>query len=128
MRGNNRMLADEMRDKYKFIFLKASTGWRGKQVLSIEKIEGWYNLNFYKNGLRQIVLEDLERLKDFVDAFIKRRKFIIQQGIKLLKVNGRNMDMRIFVVKDGTGEWKCAHIQCRIAKETSTITNYSAGG
>lgn len=117
-----------MLNEFKFIFIKASVGWCGKQVLSIEQVDNKYKLNFYDKGLKEITIEKMEGLKTFVEKFVKGRRVMIQQGIRLLKYNGRNMDMRVLMIKDEKGEWEAVRNHSRIAKENYTITNTSAGG
>ncbi|WML33595.1 YheC/YheD family protein [Clostridium sp. OS1-26] len=120
-----------MLNEYEFIFVKASNGSLGKQVLSIEQIDKKYKLNFNEHGLKEIILKEIEDVKMFVEKFVekfgKERQFVVQQGIRLLKYNGRNMDIRVLMLKDRQGKWKASHLHCRIAKKTYTITNNSLG-
>lgn len=117
-----------MLNEFRFIFVKASGGTQGKQVLSIEQIGEEYKLNFNEHGLKEMICKEIEDVKMFVEYFAKGRLFVIQQGIRLLKYNGRNMDLRILMMKDRQGKWEAIRHHCRIAKETYTITNYSLGG
>jgi len=70
----------------------------------------------------------MECLKEYIEIFIGDKPFIIQQGIRLLKFNGRNMDMRVLIEKDNQGKWNAIYNQARIAQGNFTITNCSAGG
>jgi len=117
-----------MLNEFKFIFVKASGGAQGKQVLSIEQIDQEYKLTFNKHGLKEIIFNGIEDVKMFVEKFVKGREFVVQQGIRLIKYNGRNMDLRMLMMKDGRGEWQAVQHHCRIAQKTYTITNYSMGG
>jgi hypothetical protein len=79
-------------------------------------------------------LNNLEELKATIDQFIAekkdigRAKFIVQQGIRLLKYQGHAMDLRILIGKNGKGKWKAINFYGRYTKGNSTITNHSAGG
>ena len=116
-----------MLKEYKFIFLKASYGSKGRQVLSIEQIDKKYKLNFNKHGLKEIIFKEIEDVKMFVEKFVKERQFVVQQGIRLLKYNGRNMDLRVLLIKDRQGKWEAVRHHCRIAQKNYTITNCSLG-
>jgi len=116
-----------MLNEYKFIFVKASWGTQGKQVLSIEQIDEKYKLNFNEHGLKEIIFEKIEDVKMFVENFSRGREIVIQQGIRLLKYDGRNMDLRLLMMKDRQGKWEAVQHHCRVAKGTYTITNCSLG-
>jgi hypothetical protein len=117
-----------MLNKFNFIFLKASIGCRGKEVLSIKKVGNKYKLNYYWEGLREVLLDDVETLRKYVRCFVRKRTVIIQQGINLLKYHERSMDLRIILVKDGNGNWQGTNVRSRIADGGQTITNHAAGG
>lgn len=117
-----------MLNEFGFIFVKASGGAQGKQVLSIEQIDREYKLTFNKHGLKEFIFNEIKDVKMLVEEFVKGREFVVQQGIRLIKYNGRNMDLRMLMMKDGQGEWQPVQHHCRIAQKTYTITNYSMGG
>lgn len=116
-----------MLNEYKFIFLKASYGSKGRQVLSIEQIGEKYKISFYSHGLKYKLL-DMEQLQEFVNKFITRKSYVVQQGCRLIKYEGRTMDMRVLINKDGSGKWKAIYNLCRITGKDATITNYYHGG
>ena len=118
-----------MLGEFDFIFVKASGGAQGKQVLSIEQIDNKeYRLTFSKHGLKEIIFNKIEDIMKFVEKFTRGREFVVQQGIRLIKYNGRNMDVRMLMMKDRQGEWQAVQHHCRIAQKTYTITNWSLGG
>jgi hypothetical protein len=117
-----------MLDKYELIFIKSYYGTQGKEVLSIEKLSNGYKLNFYENGAKELILNNFNEIQSFVTNFTLNKKFIIQQGIRLLTHKGRNMDLRIFIMKNDRGIWESIFIGTRIAKGHFTITNTCTGG
>jgi hypothetical protein len=58
-----------MLNKYKFIFVKASDGARGKHVLSIEQIDKKYKLTFNEHGLKESIFKDIEDVKSAFKEF-----------------------------------------------------------
>ncbi len=117
-----------MLNKYNFIFLKSIDGCSGREVLSINYNKGTFELHYYEKALKIIQITDLQTLENFVKKFIGKNVFIIQKGIQLIKFDGRNMDIRIVIQKDIDGYWNVMYYGSRIAKNKSTITNYSTGG
>lgn len=118
----------KMLNKNDFIFIKSSYGSMGKEVISIEKHNNGYNLNYYDNGLKDLSLSSINDIKNIVTSFIGNKKYIIQQGIRLLTFEGRCMDLRIYSMKNEYGKWESIFKFARIAKGNLSITNYSAGG
>lgn len=121
----------EMLNRYNFIFIKSFYGSKGREVLSIQLIEDNYKLNYYDKSdmkLRELLIYDKNDLKAFIDTFTKDKKFIIQKGIRLVKHNKSNVDIRIMLMKNRTGHWTIMYEYARIAKNGSTITSASAGG
>ncbi len=119
---------EDMLLRYDFVFVKASLGSRGREVLSIRRLREGYEVVSHQNRYRPILLRSKEGLKDHIEGMMGDRLYIVQQGIGLLKVNDRNMDMRVLIEKDGQGKWQAIYNQVRMARPGSTITNYSAGG
>lgn len=117
-----------MLKQYDFVFIKASLGSGGKQVLSIEKENEEYKLIFYSGGLKELDLKEINEVRDYVENFTEGRQFIIQEGIRLLKYKGQVFDMRLLTIKNNQGKWRVISNWSRIAKANYTITNYCAGG
>lgn len=118
----------EMLNRSNFIFIKSSYGSKGKEVISIEKLATGYKLNYDDNGLKEFSLSSINHIKDIVTSFIGNKKYIIQQGIRLLTFKGRRMDLRIHSMKNEYGKWESIFKSARIAKGNLSITNYAAGG
>jgi len=117
-----------MLNRHKFIFLKSIFGSLGTSVLSIKQEPEGYRINFNDSGLKEIVVKDILEVEKIISDFKGGRKFIIQQGIKLLKYNGRHFDLRMQMQKDDSGLWKAIIHYVRVAKGNFTITNYALGG
>ncbi|MFL0247876.1 YheC/YheD family protein [Candidatus Clostridium stratigraminis] len=117
-----------MLNKNELIFIKSFYGTQGKEVLSIEKFNDKFKLNFYKDGAREILLDSINKVQEFVINFALKKKYIVQQGIKLLTYKGRSMDIRMFIMKNETGMWETIFKGVRIAKEGFPLTNIHAGG
>lgn len=117
-----------MLKQYDFIFLKSSLGSGGRHVISIEHIGDKYRLVLLLGGLMELILNNTEELRTYVENYTEGKKFVIQRGIRLLKYRDNVFDMRVLIIKDDKGKWRNVYNQARIAKSNFTITNYSAGG
>lgn len=123
-----------MLKEHSFIFIKSCYGSRGQEVLSVEMIDKKYKINFYDKKLKQIIIDDIEEVKKFVEKFILekqqqgRKTFIIQKGINLIKYKGHKMDFRITLEKNEEGEWEAINYYARHSRKDYNITNYGAGG
>lgn len=117
-----------MLDKHNLIFIKSYYGTQGKEVLSIEKLSNSYKLNYFENGAKELTLSNINEVHLFIANFTLNKKFVIQQGIRLLTHKGRNMDLRIFIMKNDRGTWESIFKGTRLAKGHFTITNTCTGG
>ncbi|UCZ52609.1 YheC/YheD family protein [Bacillus shivajii] len=117
-----------MLKQHGFIFLKAIYGSKGKQVMSIEKIDKKYKLIFLTDHMQELVLNDVKELREHIMDYTSDKKYVIQEGIRLLKYKERLFDMRILVIKDKMGRWRAISNYVKIAKSRFSITNYSLGG
>lgn len=116
-----------MLSKNELIFIKSYNGSGGREVLSVEKLNNKYKLNYYKMGAKETLLDTINEVQEFATKFIGNKKFIIQQGIRLLTFNDRNMDIRIFIMKNEAGKWESIFKGARIAQGKFKITNTRAG-
>jgi hypothetical protein len=120
--------------KHSFVFLKSSMGSCGREVLSVEKVSEKYRIDFFKGELKVVIADDAEKLKMHIEKFIKdkkvmgRIKFIVQQGIRLIKYKGHNMDFRLHIVKNEEGKWITTNYYAIHSSGDSMITNFCVGG
>lgn len=117
-------------DLYDSIILKPTLLSRGRGICIISKDNTSYKVFDYRN--RDIVetqLNSEEELKNFFETnkdFFNQ--YLIQQHLKLAKVNGGAFDIRVVMQKEKINEWKCTGIECRVAGEKILLTNISRGG
>ncbi|MEW5785843.1 MAG: YheC/YheD family protein [Bacillota bacterium] len=121
----------DMLARYGSVFLKNPAGSGGRSVLSVEKQENGFSVNYYKKRAHQKQFaRSLGDLQLLVEDLLKRmpEKIIVQQGIRLIKYNGRLLDLRVLLVKDKNGKWSAVYNQARVAQKGTVITNLSLGG
>src|SRR5690606_2354057 len=59
---------------------------------------------------------------------VRKKRYQIQQGIRLLAVGGRPADFRALVQRNGKGEWALISVVARIAGRNQFVSNVARGG
>lgn len=119
-----------MAGKYSTVFLKPAKGSLGKGIIRISKTSsGNYVCLFSEQrGTRKASYATLAKVYAAVSHRIKRQKYQIQQGIRVIKAGGRPADFRALVQKDVSGKWAVTSIVGRIAGANQIVTNLAKGG
>ncbi|MEX2460155.1 MAG: YheC/YheD family protein [Paenibacillaceae bacterium] len=108
------------------LFLKPRSASVGSGIIRIRKKEdktvAGINLlgrtKWQKVGIKQII-KIVRRTK---------REYLVQQGISLMKYQGRSVDFRVSVQKDGKGRWHYTGMVGKVAKKGAIVTNLHCGG
>ena len=121
-----------MIDKYGMIYLKPSGGSLGLGIFRITRDpDGGYYCRF-RNGDKNILhrFRSLEKLIRYAFGNQKSRihRYLVQQGIRLIKYQGRPVDFRVHMHKDRTGEWQIVGIGAKAAGPGSVTTHVRTGG
>lgn len=122
----------EMLDRHQMVYLKPSGGSLGFGIFRITRHhkDGYYCR--FSAGDRN-VLHRFRSLDRLVQAYFgnqreKFKKYLVQQGIRLIKYNGRPVDFRVHMHKDHTGEWKVVAIGSKAAGFGCVTTHVRTGG
>ena len=95
----------------------------------IEKFDTFYKVTDYRYRLQIMsIFEDMYALERFLSlnpSFFN--KYIVQKYLNLAKIGSSRFDIRAVMQKDGTKEWGCSGIECRVSYN-SHLTNISRGG
>ncbi|AOZ91961.1 YheC/YheD family protein [Paenibacillus crassostreae] len=108
------------------LFLKPSTASVGNGIIRIRKINNKTvaeinilgRTKMYRVGINQII------------TMVKRKKrdYLVQGGVSLMKYNGNPVDFRVSMQKNGKGRWQYTGMVGRVAKKGSIVTNLHCGG
>jgi hypothetical protein len=122
-----RMLSD-----YGHIYLKPANGSLGLGIHQIlfDRLEGSYFCRYRDDdGIQRLrKYHSLEGLFNHVFNKRKLSNMVVQQGIHLMRVEGRIVDFRVHTNKDENGEWQIAAIAAKIGGNGSATTHISYGG
>ena len=116
----------KMLDYFKMVYLKSHIGRKGQHVIRVDVLpDGGYQYSYYRNEelmLRKV--SDFQALLHVVNQFFNNKKFFIQQGIHLLHIKNRLIDMRAELQRNGEGKAEIVGISVRHGKPLSPITTH----
>ncbi len=120
-----------MLSKYDSIYIKPMGGQQGKNIIKVTKED---KSNIYRYQYKVIyqlhtgTANNLNNLRQALERIMNGHNYIIQQRIKLLKVNGGIADVRVLAQKDDSGEWSVTGKAFRVGRLGSITSNISGGG
>ena len=110
--------------EHEMVVIKPIVGTGGNGVIRIQK-DGTGYLVTHKR--RTVHVDTLNSLLYVLSRMRLRRRYLIQQGIHLAKIQGRPLDYRVKVVKD-RGRWVFRAMLGRLASPGLFVTNICKGG
>ncbi|MED4903024.1 YheC/YheD family protein [Parageobacillus thermoglucosidasius] len=123
--------AGQFLNRYGEVYLKPANGSHGLGIHHILKKNTKYECRFRdKQGTnRSQSFPTLSSLwKNIFSQQKKLNSYIIQQGIRLIEINGRKVDFRVHTNKNEEGNWQVSAIAAKIAEKTSVTTHIHSGG
>ncbi|WP_336785276.1 YheC/YheD family protein [Paenibacillus sp. MMO-177] len=114
-----------MIDRYPVLFVKPDLGMQGQGVMKV----------YYKDD--RVVIRTENSRYSFQSAkfaaiklkqLIGTKRYIMQQGIDLIKINGNPIDFRILLHLRRDETWKFFGIMGKMAAPNRFVTNHSSGG
>lgn len=142
-------------ERHSIVFIKSFYGSRGKEIISINTHtdKKGYELVYMDKGLKNKNIHSVAELQEFLSSKLTFKKYVIQQGISLLRYNGRstdirvlnsnniiiqkgisliqidyrNIDLRATVQRNGRGELDIVSLPVRMGCARSPITSTQSG-
>lgn len=110
-------------EKFNGVYLKPKNGSRGQGIYYIEKQENEYIiLQNYKDETQTFTSEQMAQ-------FLRRHfSFLLQEPIRLHTFEGRKVDYRVILQKNGSGFWQCTGMIARFGKTNAISSNFKASG
>lgn len=118
-----------MLETYKMVYIKPVYGMKGIGVIRIEWNESDTALPFkyqYETTIKQF--KEFSQMYQDLKPIISGKKYMIQQGIRLLKYNSRIFDIRVLTQRIPPYNWKVTGIIGRVAVHNKIVTNVHRGG
>ncbi len=129
----------EMLDTYKMVYVKPDNSTWGRGVMKVvkERTKSGKEKFRYQIGREINTFHDFANLIEALELTISKkmknrnkndRKYIIQQGIHLLKYNERIFDLRLMVQKNPENQFEITGILGRLAHPKRIVTNFHSKG
>lgn len=120
---------EEMLSRYKTVYLKKSDGTLGNGI-GVVRLAG-NDMLFSSNRTRRGISErrlKRSKLASAVSSYLKRKTYLVQQGIDLARYRGRPFDFRVMVQKRSDGQWHLTGAGTRVAGPNQITTHVPRGG
>lgn len=116
--------------RYRSIFVKPAGGSLGQGIMVLRRrANGRFNMVHYSNrGVFRFRNVTLWPLWNRLRRFKRRRRYVVQQGLSLVRYRGRRFDIRVLVQKGHDGNWQISALYARVAVPGSLRSNLDAGG
>lgn len=107
------------------IFLKPVRGSGGHGVLCISRADQGH---FFISGAKKRRKVTRRGLLQAVQEAMRGSRHLLQKGVSLLEVEGRKVDLRVVLHRDGDGVWQPIATVPRLARKGREVTNLAQGG
>lgn len=114
-----------MLGRYGMVYVKPSSGTFGIGVMRVERTGSGY---VYQTGMKKRAFRTLAALYRSIQRHKRKRTYLVQRGIHLLKYRGRRFDIRVMVQRNPRRQWETTGIIGRVAYPGKVVTNYHSGG
>ncbi|TVX99971.1 YheC/YheD family protein [Cohnella terricola] len=124
----DRSTVQRMLDQYGMIYVKPVVGTFGSGVIRIEKHPGTSSPYRFQSVVSKYSFRTFDEMYAKLGKVKKRKPYLVQKGIHMLKYNGRRFDLRVMVQMNPQSRWESTGIIGRVAHPRKIVTNYHAGG
>jgi hypothetical protein len=109
---------------YQSVFLKPVRGSRG---LGMYRVSATSKGSFIVEGDIKKTSMDRKELFSFLTEKMKQDDYLIQKGISLFEVNGRKVDIRVYLQRDGNRNWRAISTVPKFGAEKNVFTHIARG-
>lgn len=114
-----------MLSRYGMVYVKPDKGTFGMGVIRVEATGEGYK---YQTGTAIRSFSSFDGLYADLLQATRKRRYLVQKGIHLLKHNGRRFDIRVMVQQSPQKRWESTAMVGRVAHPQKIVTNYHSGG
>lgn len=115
--------------EHRFVYLKPVRGKAGEGIMRIDYRNNRWRLQRLKDHKALTRrFSSLDDMWPYVKRQIRKKRYIMQQGIRRAFYQGKPFDLRVLVQKNGTGEWGVTGIGIRRAGSQNITTHVPRGG
>lgn len=120
-----------MMEKHRFVYLKPTGGSLGIGIYRLTYTPGkGYFARFRRGGSNTLIrFANFDGLMKLLRRHnINLQHYVVQQGIRLIEVDGCPLDFRFHMTKNGQNQWVAAGIGAKRAGKGSVTTHIRNGG
>lgn len=115
----------QMLDTFGMVFVKPDKGGGGVGIIRVKKVT---NSLVECKSLKHHKIVSKEKVSSLIHTYLKpEKRYLIQQGIELAKVNGRPFDIRLMLQRIDR-KWKLTGMAAKLAAPGKIVTNFCKGG
>ncbi len=115
-----------MLNKHQMVYVKPDKGSAGRGIIRVSR--GKISRYWMRSGTKQLRFNSFDEMFIALNAHKLSGIYIIQAGIKLLRLRNRLTDIRIVIQRNEQNKWEFTGIIGRLAHPRKIVTNYHAGG
>lgn len=119
----------EILKSFSVVYLKPTHGSEGKGIIRLHKTSIGYVLDQTTlNGFERSHYKKLSEMVKYLSSKLKKKSYLIQQGIPLVKWDGATVDFRVLLQKNRLGNWKIVSLISRLGNPQTFVSNLAQGG
>lgn len=115
-------------EKYQTVFIKPIHGSQGRNILKITKDKNQYRLQNSQNSEEEILFQTTSQVFQPIKQLLKKRTYIIQEGLPLIMKDNRLVDFRFLCHKNKFNKWVVTSTVARVGHPTQFVSNLARGG
>ena len=117
----------ELLNRYGMVYIKPDTGSCGVGVMRIDHLKPsgkWV----VQAGTARSTFASFKEMYRWLSKHVDGIDYLVQQGIHVLKLEGRPIDFRVMIQQGRKDGWKVTGTAARVAHPLKAVTNGSQGG
>ncbi len=121
---------EEMLDRHGAVYLKPTQGSLGRGIIRIRRRAGHFDYRYDRAKGMTVggEVSSFEALDHALRPLVRRRQYVVQQGLDLVHFGGSPFDIRVLMQKGATGTWQRSKIFARVAPQGRVTSNLAGGG
>jgi glutathione synthase/RimK-type ligase-like ATP-grasp enzyme len=118
-----------MLERYPILYLKPVNGSLGQGIIRLSLLNGkWVCQYAEANGTVTRTFPQAKEAIRQLQRKVTGSRYMIQRGLYLVTYDGRPVDFRVLVQKNGRGEWSVTSTVARVANDHHIVSNLARGG
>jgi glutathione synthase/RimK-type ligase-like ATP-grasp enzyme len=113
-------------ERHPAVFLKPVRGSGGVGVAEVRPTDAASRFQLATAKAKRLLTR--EQLRLFIEERLRQGPHLLQGGIPLLELDGHKLDLRVYLQRDGHGDWQAVTAVPRLAAKGQVVTNLAQGG